>query len=283
MKRVSELSYCAERVRQFDYDRFICMLFAPPEEREALAAVYAFNVEVARIRESVRQPLLGHMRLQWWTDTLDAIFAGCPPRHEIAMALFHVVRRFELDRHFFDQILETRALDMDDQAPADVEALIAYAEGTAASLGLLSLRVLGAGDDAAARAAARDVGVAWALTGLLRAVPFHARERRIYLPASLNRQAGLDVLQLFELRSPRALRTVVAAVADCARTHLDAARAARRKIHRAALPALLPATLADGYLRWLQRARYDPFAASVQKPGPLRLAKLAVNAARGRY
>jgi phytoene synthase len=280
---VSELSYCTLRVRQFDYDRFICTLFAPPEEREALAAVYAFNVEVARIRESVRQPLLGHMRLQWWTDTLDAVFAGCPPRHEIAMALSEVVRRFGLDRHLFDQILETRAFDMDDQAPADIEALIAYAEGTAASLGLLSLRVLGAEGDAAARAAARDVGVAWALTGLLRAVPFHARERRIYLPASLNRQAGLDVFQLFEMRSPQALRTVVAAVADCADSYLDAARAARHGNTRAALPALLPATLAEGYLRRLQRAQYDPFAASVQKPGPLRLSKLAVNAARGRY
>jgi phytoene synthase len=172
---------------------------------------------------------------------------------------------------------------MDDQAPADVEALVAYAEGTAASLGLLSLRVLGTEGDAAARAASRDVGVAWALTGLLRAVPVHAKERRIYLPASLNRQAGLDVFQLFEMRSPSALRTVVAAVAECAVAHLDAARAVRHEVPRAALPALLPATLADGYLRRLQRAGYDPFTAAIQKPGPLRLAKVAVNAARGRY
>jgi phytoene synthase len=127
------------------------------------------------------------------------------------------------------------------------------------------------------------VGIGWALTGLLRTVPFHAKERRIYLPASLNRQAGLDVYQLFEMRSPSGLRTVVAAVADCAAAHLDAARVVRRKVPRAALPALLPATLADGYLRQLQRARYDPFAAAVQKPGPLQLARVAVNAARGRY
>src|SRR5512134_3496838 len=152
---MSEQSYCAEQVRQFDYDRFICTLFAPPEEREALAVVYAFNVEVARIRESVRQPLLGHMRLQWWTDTLDAVFAGRPPRQEIAVALSRVVQRYGLDRRPFDQILETRVFDMDDQAPADIEALVAYAEGTAAPLGLLSLWVLGTGGDAAARAASR--------------------------------------------------------------------------------------------------------------------------------
>ncbi len=277
-----ELSYCAAQVRRFDYDRFICTLFAPPEEREGLAAVYAFNVEVARIRESVRQPMLGHIRLQWWADTVDAIFAGRPPRHDIALALSSAVQRFGLDRRHFDRLLETRAFDMDEQAPADVAALIAYAEGTAATIGFLSLDVLGA-EGAAARAAVRDVGIAWALTGVLRAVPFHARERRIYLPASLNREAGLDVFQLFEMRSPQALKSVVAAVAECARSRLHTARAAYRDVPPQALPALLPATLADGYLLRLQRAAFDPFAAAVQKPGPLGLAKLAVNAARGRY
>ena len=279
---MTELSYCAEQVRRFDYDRFICTLFAPPEEREALAAVYAFNAEVARIRESVRQPLLGHIRLQWWTDTVDAIFAGRPPQHEIALALSSAVRQFRLDRRHFDRLLEARARDMDDQAPADVAALIGYAEGTSATLGFLSLDVLGAEGDAA-RVAARDVGIAWALTGVLRAVPFHAGQRRIYLPASLNRAAELDVFQLFEMRSPEPLRSVVAAVAECARNHLETARAAHRDVPRQALPALLPATLADGYLRRLQRAAFDPFVAAVQKPGPLRLVKLAVNAARGRY
>jgi NADH dehydrogenase [ubiquinone] 1 alpha subcomplex assembly factor 6 len=279
---VTELSYCAEQVRRFDYDRFICTLFAPPQEREALAAVYAFNAEVARIRESVRQPLLGHIRLRWWTDTLDAVFAGRPPQHEIAQALFSAVRQHRLDRRPFDRLLETRALDMDDKAPTDLDALIAYAEGTSATLGELSLDVLGA-EGNAARVAARDVGIAWALTGVLRAVPFHARQRRIYLPASLNRQAGLDVFQLFEMRSPDPLKAVVAAVAERARNHLEAARAAQREVPRKALPALLLASLADGYLGRLQRAGFDPFVAAVLKPGPLRLATLAITAARGRY
>ncbi len=277
-----ELSYCAQQVRRFDYDRFLCTLFAPPEEREALAAVYAFNVEVARIRESVRQPLLGHIRLQWWIETVDAIFAGRPPQHEIAQALSSVVRQYRLDRSSVDRLIETRTFDMTDQAPSDMDALIAYAEGTSATLGVLSLDVLGI-EEEAARAAARDVAIAWALIGVLRTVPYHASQRRIYLPVSLNREAGLDVFQLFEMQSPEPLKVVVAAVADCARERLKAARTAGPDIPRKALPALLPATLADSYLHDLRRRAYDPFAASVQKPGPLQLAKLALNAARGLY
>ena len=61
-----KLTYCAEQIRRFDNDRFLCTLFAPTAEREALAAVFAFNVEVARIRESVVERLLGEIRLQWW-------------------------------------------------------------------------------------------------------------------------------------------------------------------------------------------------------------------------
>ena len=43
-------------------------LFAPAEHRGALFALYAFNLEVARVREVVREPLAGEIRLQWWRD-----------------------------------------------------------------------------------------------------------------------------------------------------------------------------------------------------------------------
>jgi len=70
----SGLSLCAAELRRGDRDRFLTALFAPADRREALFALYAFNLELARIRESVSQPMLGLIRLQWWRDGLDAIF-----------------------------------------------------------------------------------------------------------------------------------------------------------------------------------------------------------------
>src|SRR5512143_2738782 len=87
MMSASAVAYCAEQVRRYDIDRFLCTLFAPPAEREALWSIYAFNLELARIRESVSQPLLGHIRLRWWMDTLDAVCDGRPPNHPVALAL----------------------------------------------------------------------------------------------------------------------------------------------------------------------------------------------------
>ncbi|MGH6675608.1 MAG: squalene/phytoene synthase family protein, partial [Xanthobacteraceae bacterium] len=63
-------AYCAELVRGADRDRYLAALFAPAERRGALHALYAFNIEVARVRETARQPLPGEIRLQWWTDVL---------------------------------------------------------------------------------------------------------------------------------------------------------------------------------------------------------------------
>ncbi len=137
---------------------------------------------------------------------------------------------------------------------------------------------------AAAQAAGRAVGIAYALSGLLRAVPFHARAKRLYLPRDLVDAAGLDVeRELFELRPSPALYRVVEEVAARARVHLAAARAMRPLPSRAALPALLPAVLAGADLARLARAGYDPFAPQVARPDPWRSWRLTLASLRGRY
>ena len=276
------LSFCAEQVRRYDNDRFLCNLFAPEATREALWSLYAFNIELARIRESVSQPLLGHMRLRWWMDALDGIYASHPPRHEVAVALRETVERFGLDRHHLDRLIAGRATDLEDVAPASLDVLINYADETSAAVSEAALQVLGVLDEGT-RQAAREVGIAWALIGIVRAVPFHARSRRIYLPTDLNRLAGLDVFEMFEKGATKGVREVVEELLARAEEYLERARARRDGIARVALPVLLPATLADVYLARLRRAGFDPFNPQVQAPSALRPIRLVVARWRGRY
>ena len=276
------LSQCAGEVRRLDNDRFLCALFAPEAEREDLFALYAFNQEVARIREAVSEPLIGQMRLQWWHDAMDAIYAGDAPRHHVAIGLAEAVRRHDLTRAHFDRLIDARSGDLDDHAPPDTAALVTYAENTSATLTALSIEVLGQ-RDGAAEEAGRGVGIAWALTGLVRSVPFHASARRLYLPADLTRKMGLDIGALFRRCSSPALAAVVSNIAEVARRHLAEARRLAPDVPRRILPALLPATLADGYLKRLDRAGYDPFDAAVQSAPVGRLVRLSFNAYRGRY
>jgi phytoene synthase len=243
----SASSYCAEQVRRFDHDRYLTCMFAPAARRGDLFALYAFNLEIAKTAEMVSEAAL--------------------------MALAAAVRRCGLEREPFERLIEARALDLAGTAPATLAALEAYAEDTSAGLMHLALQVLDA-RGAEAAAAGRHVGIAWGLTGLLRAVPFHAAAKRLYLPRELTAAAGLEPGDLFELRSGPALCRVSEQMAGRAREHLAAARALKAQVPKRALPVLLLARLASQALASLEKAGYDPFDPSVQAPHPGRVWRL---------
>lgn len=282
MAHPSFSSYCAEQVRRYDHDRYLCLLFARDERRWALFALYAFNLELAKIREIVSEPIIGQVRLQWWREVIDGIFTGKARQHEVIQPLAQAVERYGLSREPFDKLIDARGLDLSDEPPADLAALEDYADGTSATLQASALEILAVEGDAA-RDAARHTGIAWALTGLIRAVPFHASAGRLTLPKDLSEAAGLDRAEVFRGHFSAPLAEVVKAVANAAKAHLAEARASRRLVPRRALPALLPAVLAGAYLARFRKAGYDPFAKTLAI-GPLaRQLRLAAHAALGRY
>ncbi len=241
-------------VRRYDRDRFVTALFAPPAQREDLFTLYAFNIEIARIRETVSEPMLGQIRLQWWRDTLDRVCRGDHAHHPVADDLSLLIRRQSLPRPLFDRLIEARELDMQDQPPESLSQMKLYVEDSAAGLAALAALVLG-GEDDATQEAARHVGHAWGLVGLLRAHAFTIKARRLYLPIKEKR---LDVEDVLAGKPLPGLIELTEQIAGLAAGHLASARKLRRQVTRAALPALLPAKLADSYLAKLKKARFDP-------------------------
>jgi phytoene synthase len=274
--------YCADLVRRLDHDRYLCTLFAPTELRPYLFALYAFNVEIALVREQVSEPFLGQMRLQWWRETLADMAAGQIRQHPVAIALAAAIDACRLPGDAFERIVVARESDLDDAPPADIAALEAYAEGTSGILARLATAVLGAREPQVGEAA-RHVGISWALVGLLRAVPFHASQRRLYLPRDLLARAGVEPESIFEGKPGAGLSEIVREIAEHATQHLICARALRRDVPRAALPALLPATLAELYLRRLARVGYAPFAPALHRPSGMRALRLTLASLLGRY
>jgi NADH dehydrogenase [ubiquinone] 1 alpha subcomplex assembly factor 6 len=277
------LSPSAVLVRRHDRDRFQTVLFAPAARREALFTLYAFNYEIARVRESVHEPMLGQIRLQWWREAIEAAYRGAAPRrHEVVEPLSAAIATRGLGRERFDRLIDARERDLDAAPPASLAALEAYAEGTSAALIELALEAL----DAAAPAsltAARHVGVAYALAGLLRAMPVHAGTGRSFIPDDIATEAGLDPRDYAALRPTPALRRVAEVMAGAATGHLVAARELRGDVPRAALPALLPARIADTALRRLEQAGFDPFSPEAARPDPLQSWRLAWAAVLRRF
>lgn len=281
MARNDTLSPVGALVRRHDRDRFLTALFAPAERREALFALYAFNFEVAKTREVVTEPMLGRIRLQWWREVIEEIYSGSRVRaHEVAQPLAEAVRAYGLTREHLERVIDARERDLEDDPPATLAELEAYAEDSSSRLLWLALEALGV-RDAAAGEAAREIGIAWALTGLIRAIPHHARCRRLYIPADVAAEAGLTPEQVFALRPSPPLASAAERLAAAALAHLGAGR--RRGAPRAAIPALLPARLAGQYLKRLMRARYDVFSPALMVPDGLKTLRLSAAAVTGRY
>lgn len=184
------------------------------------------------------------------------------------------VRDYDLDRHQFERLIESREADLDDTPWTSLAALDAYAEASSSPLVALALAVLGVRDDAA-QAVGREVGIGYALAGLIRAMPFRARAGRPLIPEDVAAEAGLDPWDRGGLRASPALRQATAILVEAALRHLAAARAGRRRVPRRAVPALLPAVIAERALRRFARAHWDPFDQRLLAPDPSQIWRLA--------
>jgi NADH dehydrogenase [ubiquinone] 1 alpha subcomplex assembly factor 6 len=278
---MADLSPAGALVREHDPDRYLCALFAAPEKREALFAVLAFNHEVAKTRDVVSEPMLGQIRLQWWREAIDGIVAGTPRRHEVVLPLADAFETFVLARAPFDRILDARVADLED-APFDrIEDLADYTAATAGALSRILLDILRV-EDMAVLAASDAASTAWALTGLLRSLPFHARAKRLMLPKQVLEQHGTRIGDYHELRDVPALRAAVRAIAARASEAICLVEGPSRALFQAGAPVLLQARLARLYLDRLERAGFNAFDPAVNAEMPLKSWALWWASMRGR-
>ncbi|HEY4941201.1 MAG TPA: phytoene/squalene synthase family protein [Rhizomicrobium sp.] len=247
-------------VRRADPDRYFSALFAPAEKRSQLLALYAFNVEIARVADTVREPMMGEIRLEWWRETLAGARAGMPRNHDVARALTALFATVDLPAALFEAMIAARGFDSSAEMFADRAAAETYCDATSGNLMRLAARILGGEADAVAR----EAGIAYALAGMLRSLPHHAKRHKLYLPLDLLQPLHLSPQDLFHGAESGKAKAAVNQMALWTREHLTAARAGR--VPRALLPAFLPASLVPLYLRRLTRGWFDPLRSSSDVP-----------------
>ncbi len=249
-----------ETVRRVDLDRYLSSLFAPAALRRELNVLYAYNHEVAKTAETVSQPIAGQIRLQWWRDRIAELYRGIAIEHPVVEALSDIITARRLPRDLFDELIDAREHDLEEAPFASIEDFEAYADATSGHVMRLAARILGASDSL--DGFARDLGIAYAIAGLCRAVPYHARRRRLMLPADRLIASGVSVEEVFAGTVGERLRPLLNDMAQRAQGHLAALRGQR--IPRAVLPALLPAGVVPLYLRALNRPGFDVFRDSTE-------------------
>lgn len=243
-----EDEYCFNLVRQIDRDRYLSALFAPEEKRADLLALYAFNAEITRIRDVVTEPHLGEIRLQWWQDTLDAIYHGDAQEHPVAIALARVIAAADLPKHALKNLVAAHIFDFySDPMPTLVDLEGYLGETSSALLQMASLIL--AGHEGLENAEVSGLaGVAYGMAGLLRSLPLHHRRSQCFIPLELLAQRDLKPTDLWAPANDDAVSVLLAEFREKARQRLSQARKMAWTIKPAAMPAFLHVALTEPYL-----------------------------------
>ncbi|PRD58359.1 phytoene/squalene synthase family protein [Phyllobacterium myrsinacearum] len=245
-------THCLQLLRDADPDRYLSVLYAPEDKRGALAALYAFNVEIARIRDLIHDPLPGEVRLQWWRDLINGTEHGEAVGNPVAAALLEAIKVHNLPRAAFDNYCEARIFDLYDDPMPSRNDLEGYCGETASALIQLACLVLDAQKAPAHADMAGHAGVAQAITGLLRLLPLHRRRGQVYIPADILSAVGCSAETVLDGADKDGVKRAIDAMIALAEDHLGKYEAGAKSLPAALRPAYLPVSLTRTYLKGIK-------------------------------
>lgn len=245
--------YCRTMVAESDRERYLWSLFVAADKQPAVWALWAFNQEVAKIWDTVSEPALADIRLQWWHEVLDEIMAGTVRQQPVIAELARVGNKdgvFPL----LKQAIDARKTDLF-TGGSDISGLKEYAQGAGGALHRAVLLVENPEAGADAQQGAASIGEAWAMLGLVRALPYYWQH---------NKDLGSDVLaEITRLPKPEEalehLKPLIAAMKAFAKEKLAEAWSLKKSLSRREKLAFLPASLVTLHLDALTEAEDNPF------------------------
>jgi phytoene synthase len=255
-------SFCANLVRMHDFARYASTLFVPPELRRALLALYAFNVEIFRVREQVTQPLPGEVRMQWWIDMLAGAGHGGVEGNPVAAELLLTIRNFRLPVEPLTRLIEEHEFDLYNDPMPSMAALEGYINDTAAALFMLAAGIA-ARPSPEIEHLARHAGLSQGLVQVIANLPLDASRRQLFVPLQVLQQHGSDIEEVFAAKQTPRVRAALDQLIGEAQRHLKTAFALLADVTPEVRPIFLPLTLVRRDLARISRADTDPFVPRV--------------------
>jgi phytoene synthase len=251
-------AFCAEQVRTHDFERYASTLFVNADRRRALLALYAFNVEISRVREQVSQPLPGEIRLQWWTDMLAGAGHGGVEGNPVAAELLRAIRTCGLPVERLSRLIEEHQFDLYNDPMPSMAALEAYIYDTSSALFALGTRIMGRQSEASDHLA-RHAGFAQGMVQVIASLPVDAARRQLFVPLQLLESHGSGMEEVFAGKETPQLRAALDQLLHEARAHLKTAFELLASAPPEVRPLFLPLALVGRDLKRMSRADCDPF------------------------
>ena len=258
--------HCDGLLRANDRDQWLCNLFAPADKRPHLAALHAFALEIAQVRDKVSNPMAGEIRLQWWRDGLAGQGRGEVTANPLAAALLDTISRFHLPTKAFVDLIDAREFDLYHDPMPDIAALESWCGGIFGATVRLACLILANGEDPGGAAAAGHAGMALGIASLLRDLARDSTGGRCYMPGDVLARHGLAVADVLERSPSPAVLAALAEMRGLARRHVAQARQGRGDAAAVIAPAFLSLALVEPVLRRMDRSGYDPFRTIINVP-----------------
>ncbi|HKU46990.1 MAG TPA: presqualene diphosphate synthase HpnD [Burkholderiales bacterium] len=189
--------YCQQKAAASGSSFYYSFLFLPAERRRAITALYAYCREVDDVVDETSDTQLAATKLAWWRTEIANLFAG-NPQHPVTKAL-HPHIAFGITQKLLNEIIDGMEMDLTQTRYLDWPGLERYCHRVAGVVGLLAAGIFGYRDPRTLEYA-RELGIAFQLTNIIRDVGEDARKNRIYLPMSDLKEFGVPAADILNAR-----------------------------------------------------------------------------------
>ena len=199
--------YCQDKAAKSGSSFYYSFLFLPPEQKQAIIALYAFCREVDDVVDECDDPSLAGIKLNWWREEINNLFDN-KPQHPVTQALTTSIERFNLPKEHFLEIVDGMEMDLDQFTYESFKDLSLYCYRVASVVGLMAAEIFGY-DDRLTLKYAHNLGMAFQLTNIIRDVAEDSMRGRIYLPADEMKQFGVEVDDILKLNMTDNVRALI--------------------------------------------------------------------------
>jgi NADH dehydrogenase [ubiquinone] 1 alpha subcomplex assembly factor 6 len=262
--------YCLNLVKTNDYENFVGTLLLPKDLVRSALAIRAFNVELANVSVSTREPKIGVMRMRFWKDRIEMIYKNDenfnlttePITSELAIA----IRRHSLTKQWFMRLISCRENNIKTRNQYQtVQEVEAFGELSVATIYYLLFECLGAKnvnfDHAASHFAKAQI-----LTNLIRSMPMQSQSNVSYIPIELLLKHKVSQHDLIRKKPSSNLNDLIFDMCNLSNQHVSKTRKLLGQIDsRNVRLVFLNLVNIEAFLQRIQKLNFNIFDENLHK------------------
>ncbi|KAF5093119.1 hypothetical protein D0Z03_002543 [Geotrichum reessii] len=147
----SARAHCLNLLKEQDRSSYVLHSYVAPPARDAFLAIRAFNIDTAKIGDTVSKAEIAQFRFEFWRATIQKVFSAKKstrevPQEPVAVLMAHSLLQKDypitMSKRFFITLLQTREKHVTNPPFRTIDSLASYGEGTHSQLNYLLQEIL---------------------------------------------------------------------------------------------------------------------------------------------